>query len=78
MCGGVVLPYPTDVPWSMQTRYISVVPSSDPTATHPIVWRRFLADIVSDLVSWDILVRTVTNYGNDLSGRILPHACIDD
>ena len=62
MCGGVVLPRPTDTPRTLPPQHSTAWPSSNPTGAHPIVWRMpFPKDIVETLVSWTNPQGTVNN-----------------
>ena len=39
MCGGVVLPRPTAIPWILLLQPSAAQPSPNPTASHPVVCR---------------------------------------
>ena len=62
MCGGMVLPGPTAIPWSLLPQPSSMPPSPKPNRAHPIVWcMPFPKDILDSLISCTNPQGTVNN-----------------
>ena len=62
MCGGVVLPVPTTIPWILTPQPSAARPPPNPKGAHPIVWRMPSPKyIVDSLVSWINPQGTVNN-----------------
>ena len=77
MCGGVVLPGPTDIPRIFLLQPSDARQSPNPFVAHPIVWRTNSSkDIVDSLVSWTNLQGTVNNLELELVGGIIHSDCV--
>ena len=72
ICGGSVLPEPTEVPRTTQQHPKSAAISLEPAGVHPIVYQaNFPADITAQLVSWGNQEGQVTNSDLELAGRFI-------
>ena len=79
ICGGAVLPEPTEVPRTTQQHPKAAAISLDPAGVQPIVCQaNFPADITAQLVSWGNPEGQVTNSDLDLEGSVIHHACMAD
>ena len=77
MCGSVVLPGPTVIPWEFPPHTRAARSSPNPKGSHPIVWRiPFPKDIVDFLVSWTNPQGTVNNSELELAGGVVHSDCV--
>ena len=77
MCGGMVLPRPTSIPWELPPHPSSARPSPNTKGAHPIVWRiPFPKDIVDSLVSWTNPKGKVNNSELELAGGVVHSDCV--
>ena len=76
MCGRVVLPGPTAIPWVLPRQPSATRSSPNPTVDQPMVRRKpFPKDIVDSLVSWTNPQGTVNNSELELAGGIIHSDC---
>ena len=77
MCGGVVLPGPTTIPWVLPLQTSAAQSSLNPTASDPVVWRApFPKYVVDSLVSCTNPQGTFNNYKLELTGGIIHIDCV--
>ena len=74
LCEGALLPGPTAVPREMKAHNITPLPSPDPSAPQPIIWRtHFPPDVVANLVSWSNPADGITNSDLEMDNSVLHH-----
>ena len=72
ICGGAVIPEPTEVPRTTQQHPKDAAISLEPAGVQPIVCQaNFPADITAQLVSWGNQEGQVTNSDLELAGRLI-------
>ena len=79
MCGGVVLPGPSDVPRVLQKQPSAALPSKEKLATHPIVWRiPYPQDVVNRLFTYKNPRGYINNSDLELVGGVFQNCCVAD